>query len=51
MEELPDVPLVREVKFNIYLVPSVAPIAKVTYHLTPPEMHDFSSHLQEILVK
>ena len=42
-EELPGVPLEREVEFKIDLVPGAAPIAKVSYQLAPPKMQELSS--------
>ena len=48
-EELPDVPLERQVEFRIDLVPGAAPIDKVSYRLAPLEMHEFSSQLQDLL--
>ena len=50
-EELPGVPPERQVEFRIDLVPGVAPIAKASYHLAPPEMQELSSQLQELLGK
>ena len=38
LEELPGVPPERHVVFRIDLVPGAMPIAKVPYHLAPPEM-------------
>ena len=50
-EELPGVPLERQVEFRIDLVPGAAPIAKAPYRLVPPEMQELSSQLQELLGK
>ena len=50
-EELPSVPPKRQVEFRIDLVSGAAPITKVTYRLAPPEMHELSSQLQELLGK
>ena len=38
-------------EFRIDLVPGAAPIAKAPYRLTPPEMQELSSQLQELLGK
>ena len=38
-------------EFNINLVPHVAPIAKASYQLASPEMHELSSQLHELLGK
>ena len=51
MEDFPGVPLERQIEFQIYLVPGAAPIAKSPYGLPPPEMHEFSTKLQELLDK
>ena len=50
-EELPGVPPERQVKFSIDLVLGVVPIAKAPYCLAPPELHELSSQLQELLGK
>ena len=41
-------PPVRQVGFRIDLVPGAAPVAKAPYRLTPPEMKELHSHLQEL---
>ncbi|KAI3510710.1 hypothetical protein L1887_17843 [Cichorium endivia] len=38
----------QQVGFPINLVPGAAPVAKASYHLTPPEMKELHSHLQEL---
>nr|XP_043639277.1 uncharacterized protein LOC122610347 [Erigeron canadensis] len=50
-DDLPGIPLVRQVEFNIDLVPGVAPVAKAPYRLAPPEMQELSNQLQELLSK
>ena len=50
-EDLPGVPLERQVEFQIDLFSGAASIAKVSYHLTPPEMQELSTQLQELLDK
>ena len=41
----------RQVEFRIDLVPGATRIAKAPYRLTPPEMKELSSQLQELLGK
>lgn len=50
-EELPGVHPERQVKFLIDMILGVSPIAKAPYHLVPPEMHELSTQLQELLGK
>ncbi|GKF96417.1 hypothetical protein Tco_0289152, partial [Tanacetum coccineum] len=46
-EDLPDLPLVRQVEFQIDLIPGTAPIARAPYRLAPSEMQELSDQLQE----
>nr|XP_043619756.1 uncharacterized protein LOC122591560 [Erigeron canadensis] len=41
-DNLPGIPLVRQVEFNIDLVPGAVPVAKAPYRLAPPEMQELS---------
>ncbi|GKF24387.1 hypothetical protein Tco_0076709, partial [Tanacetum coccineum] len=41
-EDLPSLPPVRQVEFQIYLIPGVAPVARVPYRLAPSEMQKLS---------
>ena len=50
-EYLPEVPPERQVELRIDLASGVATIAKASYRLAPPEMHELSSQLQELLGK
>ena len=50
-EDLPRVPPERQVEFRIDLILGVAPIAKAPYRLSPPEMQELYSQLQELLGK
>ncbi|GKC93949.1 hypothetical protein Tco_1159391, partial [Tanacetum coccineum] len=50
-DDLPGLPLPRQVEFRIDLVPGVAPVARAPYHLTPSEMRELSIQLQELLEK
>ena len=48
-EDLPGLPPNRQVGFRIDLIPGAAPVAKSPYRLTPSEMQQLSSQLQELL--
>ncbi|KAJ9544313.1 hypothetical protein OSB04_024020 [Centaurea solstitialis] len=50
-EELPGLPLHRQVEFHIDLVTGAAPVAKSPYRLAPSEMRELSKQLQELLDK
>nr|GEW18615.1 putative reverse transcriptase domain-containing protein [Tanacetum cinerariifolium] len=47
-EELPGLPLVRQVEFQIDLIPRAAPVARAPYRLAPSEMQELSNQLQEL---
>nr|GEW73326.1 reverse transcriptase domain-containing protein [Tanacetum cinerariifolium] len=47
-EDLPGLPLVRQVEFQINLIPKAAPVARTPYRLDPSEMQELSNHLQEL---
>ncbi|GJZ32332.1 putative reverse transcriptase domain-containing protein [Tanacetum coccineum] len=47
-KDLPSLPLVRQVKFQIDLISRVAPVAQAPYRLAPLEMHKLSDQLQEL---
>nr|GFB61549.1 putative reverse transcriptase domain-containing protein [Tanacetum cinerariifolium] len=47
-EELPGLPLVCQVKFQINLIPRAAPVARAPYRLAPSEMQELSNQLQEL---
>ncbi|GJR93714.1 putative reverse transcriptase domain-containing protein [Tanacetum coccineum] len=47
-EELPGIPPVRQVEFQIDLIPRAAPIARTPYRLAPSEMQELSNQLQEL---
>ncbi|XP_076901428.1 uncharacterized protein LOC143555832 [Bidens hawaiensis] len=49
--ELPGIPLDREVEFRIDLVPGTTPIAKSPYRLAPTEMKELKKQLDELLEK
>nr|GEU79239.1 putative reverse transcriptase domain-containing protein [Tanacetum cinerariifolium] len=47
-EELPGLPPVRQVEFQIELFPGAAPVAHAPYRLAPSEMKELSNQLQEL---
>ncbi|GJS03477.1 putative reverse transcriptase domain-containing protein [Tanacetum coccineum] len=47
-EDLPGLPLTRQVEFQIDLIPGAAPVARAPYRLAPSEMKELSEQLKEI---
>nr|GEU90183.1 putative reverse transcriptase domain-containing protein [Tanacetum cinerariifolium] len=47
-KELPGLPPVRRVEFQIDLIPRAAPIARAPYRLAPSKMQELSNQLQEL---
>ncbi|GJS41847.1 putative reverse transcriptase domain-containing protein [Tanacetum coccineum] len=47
-KDLHGIPPVRQVKFQIDLVPGAAPVARAPYRLAPAEMQELSTQLQEL---
>nr|GFB95543.1 putative reverse transcriptase domain, ribonuclease H-like domain, aspartic peptidase domain protein [Tanacetum cinerariifolium] len=47
-EELPGLPPVRQVEFQIDLILRAAPVARAPYRLAPSEMQELSNQLQEL---
>ncbi|GKF20699.1 hypothetical protein Tco_0069337 [Tanacetum coccineum] len=47
-EDLPGLPLTRQVEFQIDLIPGVAPVARAPYRLAPSEMKELSEQLKEL---
>ncbi|GJX99716.1 putative reverse transcriptase domain-containing protein [Tanacetum coccineum] len=47
-EDLPDLPLVCQVEFQIDLIPGAAPVARAPYRLAPSKMQELSDQLQEL---
>ncbi|GJV14646.1 putative reverse transcriptase domain-containing protein [Tanacetum coccineum] len=47
-EDLPGLPPVRQVEFQIDLIPGATPIARAPYRLAPSEMQELSNQLQEL---
>jgi hypothetical protein len=50
-EELPGMPLEREVEFYTDLIPSTAPIAKRPYHMAPTELMELKLQIVELQQK
>ncbi|GJX36278.1 hypothetical protein Tco_0247835 [Tanacetum coccineum] len=50
-EELPGLPLLRQVEFQIDLVPGATFVARAPYRLAPSEIKELSVQLQELLEK
>ena len=50
-EDLPGLPLEKEVKFTIDLAPKTAPISKAPYRMTPMELKELKIQFQELLDK
>nr|GFD04627.1 putative reverse transcriptase domain, aspartic peptidase domain protein [Tanacetum cinerariifolium] len=48
-DELPGIPPVREVEFNIELIPGAEPISKAPYRMAPIELKELRDQLQELL--
>nr|GEU53917.1 putative reverse transcriptase domain-containing protein [Tanacetum cinerariifolium] len=47
-EELPGLPPVRQVEFQVDLIPGARPVARAPYRLAPSEMQELSNQLQEL---
>ncbi|GJW39918.1 putative reverse transcriptase domain-containing protein [Tanacetum coccineum] len=47
-KNLPGLPLIRQVEFQIDLIPGTAPVARAPYRLAPSEMQELSEQLQEL---
>ncbi|RVW43066.1 Retrovirus-related Pol polyprotein from transposon 17.6 [Vitis vinifera] len=50
-EDLPGLPLEKEVEFTIDLAPKTAPISKAPYRMTPMELKELKIQFQELLDK
>ncbi|GJW51104.1 hypothetical protein Tco_0092455, partial [Tanacetum coccineum] len=48
LDDLPGLPPVRQVEFQIDLIPGAAPVAREPYRLAPSEMQELSNQLQEL---
>ncbi|GJW98553.1 putative reverse transcriptase domain-containing protein [Tanacetum coccineum] len=49
LEDLPGLPPIRQVEFQIYLIPGATPVARAPYRLAPSEMQELSNQLQELI--
>nr|GFC82334.1 putative reverse transcriptase domain-containing protein [Tanacetum cinerariifolium] len=49
IDELPGIPPVREVEFNIELIPGSEPISKAPYRMASIELKELKDQLQELL--
>nr|GEU31944.1 putative reverse transcriptase domain-containing protein [Tanacetum cinerariifolium] len=47
-EDLPGLPPVRQVEFQIDLIPGTTPVARAPYRLAPSEIQELSNQLQEL---
>ncbi|GKD62860.1 hypothetical protein Tco_1304968 [Tanacetum coccineum] len=47
-EDLPGLPPVLQVEFQIDLIPGATPVARTPYRLAPSEMQELSNQLQEL---
>ncbi|GJZ46607.1 putative reverse transcriptase domain-containing protein, partial [Tanacetum coccineum] len=47
-EDLPDLPPVHQVEFQINLIPRTSPVSRAPYRLAPSEMQELSNQLQEL---
>jgi hypothetical protein len=50
-EELPGMPLDRDIEFVIDLKPGTAPIYKTPFRITTPELAELKEHIMELLEK
>nr|GFB38080.1 reverse transcriptase domain-containing protein [Tanacetum cinerariifolium] len=50
-EDLPGLPLTRQVVFQIDLIPGAALVARAPYRLAPPKMKELSEQLKELFDK
>ena len=50
-EELPGIPLEREVDLAIEIVPGTVPMSRAPYRMAPTELKELNSQLQELLDK
>ncbi|GKE39775.1 putative reverse transcriptase domain-containing protein [Tanacetum coccineum] len=48
LKDLPGLPPVRQVEFQIDLIPGAAPVARAPYRLAPSDMQELSDQLQEL---
>nr|GEU36034.1 hypothetical protein [Tanacetum cinerariifolium] len=51
LEDLPGFPPMRQVEFQIDLIPGAVPVAHAPYRLAPTELQELSTQLQELFLK
>ena len=51
LEELPGIPLERQLDLSIEILPGTAPISKAPYRMAPTEMKELEIQIQEVLDK
>ncbi|GJU26870.1 hypothetical protein Tco_1165491 [Tanacetum coccineum] len=51
LEDLPGLPPVHQVEFQIDLIPGTTPVAQAPYRLAPSEMQELSNQLQEFSIE
>ena len=51
LEELPGIPLDREVDLSIEIVSGIAPVSRAPYRMAPVELKELKVQLQELLDK
>jgi hypothetical protein len=51
LEELPGMPPERKVEFSIELTPGTAPISKIAYRVSGPELVELKKQIDELLEK
>lgn len=51
LEEIPGLPLKRDIYFTIELVPGVAPVSQASYRMSTPKLTELKMQLQELLHK
>ena len=51
LEDLPELPLERDVEFVIELKPGTAPISRRSYRMPPNELAELKTQLQDLLEK
>jgi hypothetical protein len=50
-QEVPGLPLKRDIDFSVNLMPGVAPVSKAPYRMSTPELKELQMQLEELLKK
>ena len=50
-EDLPGIPVDKEIEFSIDLLPGTSPISKALYRMAPTELKELKEQLEELLDK